>query len=1058
MKALLASCLAKSRLVLTCLVFSWLAGWVAYCHMPREATPDIDLPVFYVGVALEGASPEDAERLLLRPLERELQNIAGVREMSSKALEGYAWVTLEFDASFNKSKAFQDIRQKVDTARADFPKDAQVPTIEEQSFALFPVLLVSLSGDLPQERLMGLAKDLKRGIEGLPQVLKVDIDGYRKDQVEVTLHPFTLRHYWLGFGALQEFKGWVSRYNHLISAGAIDQGNGTLTLKVPGVYAELQDLLHTPVQAQPGQSVLRFADIATAQRGLQDASSSARMNGKPTLGLYITKRPGANIIQTTQAIRDLVATYQTRWPQGVRVDYSQDSSEEIRVMLTDLQNSLIVAVILVMAIIIWALGWRSAGLVGLAIPGSFLMGILCLYALGVTINNVVLFSLILAVGMLVDGAIIVVEYADRRMSQGVPRAQAYYEAACRMMGPVVSSIAATLAAFLPLLFWPGVIGKFMRYLPITLLATLLASLLMALVFVPTLGALVGKPKTQHDADWVTAETGDLLRLGGIVGAYIRGLYPFLQRPLATVGWGCLCLVAVYVAYGAWGHGLIFWPRTEPERLIVNVRMRGDLSLRQIEALAQEAEAAILQTPGIATCYAKMTTLPSGGSGSVAEDTHAVFQLELKEWLHRPKAAAIVAQLEAQFKKIPGMIIEVNADQGGSSGASKPIKIHLYSHWPDQLEPALETVLAKMRSLPGFKAIADSRPAPAIEWQVKIDRSKAAFLGTQPDAVGEALQLLTIGYKLTHYRPYDAEEQVDIVLRYPEAQRHWDALQWMQVPTPRGWVPLTALAQVLPQQKVSSIKRSAGQRVYKIGADLEPGYLADSQIRLLRDWLKNEHPIDSRVTVKFKGDYQNQEESQAFLVKAFWGALGLIFLILLAQFNSFYHSFLILTAIVFSTAGVLLGLLVTREPFGVLMTGIGVIALAGVVVNHNIVLIDTYRHLRSAGQPATEAVLRASAQRFRPVMLTTITVILGILPLAFQVTVDLITPGVPWVTVGAPATLWWQPLAVAMVSGLLFAKLITLVLTPALLVVGERLPRFAAPRITPEPDGPTANGS
>ena len=485
----IGAALSRGRTVLLILALIFIAGTVSYLTIPKESNPDVAIPLAYVSLRLEGISPEDAERMLVRPMEKELRGLDGLKELTATAYEGGANVMVEFQAGLDIDAALQDVREKVDIAKAELPVDADEPTVNEINVALFPVLVVSLQGNIPERQLVRVARDLRDEIEGISEVLEAQISGDREEVLEIIIDPQVLQSYEL---RLDEIAAAAARNNVLIAAGTLDNGGGRLSVKVPGLFETPEEFFNLPIKTV-GDTVITVADIATVRPTFKDPMTFSRVNGQPSITLNIVKRVGENSIATSEKVRAVVAEARKTWPEGLEVSFSQDQSDDIRMMLTDLQNNVISAIVLVMIVCIAALGWRSGVLVGIAIPGSFLAGMVVLYALGLTVNIVVLFSLILAVGMLVDGAIVVTELADRKMNEGKSRAEAYLIASQRMAMPIISSTATTLAAFMPLLFWPGVVGEFMKFLPITLIATLSASLLMALVFVPTVGAIIGKP-------------------------------------------------------------------------------------------------------------------------------------------------------------------------------------------------------------------------------------------------------------------------------------------------------------------------------------------------------------------------------------------------------------------------------------------------------------------------------------------------------------------------------------------------------------------------------------
>ncbi len=1032
MKSIIDAAFSRGRTVALAFFMILAMGASAYLGIPKESEPDVAIPIIYVSLTHEGISPGDAERLLVRPMEKELQSIEGIKEMRSVAAEGYATVTLEFDAGFDAEQALQDVREKVDIAKAELPPDTDEPRVAEVNVALFPVLTIVLSGAAPERTLVGIARDVKDKIEALPGVLEVDIGGNREEVMEVVADPSVMETYAISYLDLFSL---IQRNNRLVAAGAIDTHAGRMVLKVPGVIEEIEDVLDLPVKVE-GNTVVTFKDVATVRRTFKSPDGFARVGGQPAVVLEVSKRSGANIIETIEDVRAIVEAERAAWPQGIAVSYLQDKSERISLMLGDLQNNVLTAVVLVMIVIIAALGTRAAILVGLAIPGSFLAGILVLDGMGMTLNIVVLFSLILVVGMLVDGAIVTIELANRKMAEGIEPKAAYAQAAVRMSWPIIASTATTLAVFVPLIFWPGVVGEFMKYLPITVLITLAASLAMALVFIPVLGGMFGGRRGTDAAQLAAvqaAESGDPSRLGGLSGVYLRGLALLLRHPAKTFAVALLCLFGAYAAYIGFGRGVEFFPAVEPDFAQVQVQARGDLSIQERDALVRKVEQRLLGLPELKTVYAR--TLGSGGQAksNVPEDVVGIIQLEFIHWRERRPAAEIIPELRARISDIPGVLIQIREQESGPS-AGKPIQIEISARDPAQLAPGVARVRDLLREIGGFVDVEDSRPLPSVEWRVSVDREKAARYGADIALLGDTIKLVTAGIKLAEYRPDDADEELDIRLRFPFDERNLERLGQLRVPTARGQIPISNFISFEPAQKTGVLNRTDGRRVMTVQADVAEGLLVDEQVRKIKAALP-QAGLDPAVSVTFKGQDEDQREAMTFLVNAFITAIFLMLVILVTQFNSFYQAGLVLSAIVFSTAGVLLGLLVTNQPFGIVMGGIGVIALAGIVVNNNIILIDTFNDLKRRGLAPAEAILRTAAQRMRPVLLTSITTVLGLLPMVFAVNIDLIGQDI---AIGAPSSQWWTQLSSAIAGGLTFATVLTLVLTPCLLMLGENL--------------------
>ncbi|MCJ7591150.1 MAG: efflux RND transporter permease subunit [Woeseiaceae bacterium] len=1027
--------MSRSRTVILSLLVVLIGGLIAYNTIPKEAEPDIEIPVIYVSITHGGISPEDSERLLVRPMEQELRSIEGIKEMPAKAYEGGANVQLEFDAGVDTEQALQDVREKVDKAKAKLPGDTEEPTVNEVKMSRFdPMLVLNLAGNIPERTLTTIAKDLKEKIEGLSGVLEVNLIGTREELMEVVVDPLAMESYGLDQAQIIQF---VSLNNRLVAAGALHSSEGRFPVKVPGVFESAADVLDLPIKAV-GERIVHFKDIAEVRRTYKDAESVARLNGKPAIAIEVVQRAGANIIDTIDTVKALIAEERSYWPADMEIVASRDKSKDVSDMLSELQNSVLSAVLLVFIVIIGILGIRSALLVGVAIPGSFLMGILIIGYFGVTINMMVLFALIMAVGMLVDGAIVVTEMADRRMAEGESPYNAYSRAAIRMSWPIIASTCTTLAAFVPLAFWPGTTGEFMKYLPITLIAVLSASLIMALLFVPTLGSIFGKTGANTEEarrNLAAAETGDLDSVSGYTGSYIRFLRKSLQHPWRGVGGVSLLLMLIYTAFILFGKGVEYFPDVEQPFGMIDIRARGDLSTAERDALVQQVEERVLGMPEIEFLYAK-----TGSNDRGAEDQIGTLTLNYIEWDKRRKADEILEEVRSRTNDLVGIQIEPRKPDAGPP-IGKPIRIEFSSRFPDVLESSVAEVRSLMETRPGIINIEDSRPLPGIEWQIKVDRAEAARFGADVALVGAMVQLVTNGIKIGEYRPDDSDDEIDIRVRYPESSRSLAQIDELRIPTKNGLVPISTFVKRVPAQKVSNIRRIDMRRTMSIDADVAANYLVNDLVTDLRKELPRLE-IDPRVSMTFGGSTQDQEEDQAFLARAMLMALAIMAIILVTQFNSIYQAGLILTAVLFSTGGVLLGHLIMGKPFGVIMSSVGVITLAGIVVNNNIVLIDTYNVLRSRGELAFEAILRTCAIRLRPVMLTTVTTIVGLMPMVMGVNINLIDRGV---SIGAPSSQWWTQLASSVAGGLAFATILTLWLTPSLLMIQANVSKRLASR-------------
>ena len=1005
----------NARLTIVTLAFFLVAGALAYVAIPKEAEPDIQFPVVYVGLSLSGVSPEDAERMLIRPLEAELANIKGVDTMTASAYQGGGNIVVEFDPSANLATALEDVRTEVDQIKGEFPAGTEEPAVVEVNISEFPVLVVTLSGDAPERVLTRAAKALRDQIEEVNGVLDAQMQGARDEQVDVIIDPVKLSSYNLQLDALV---GGVAANNRLVAAGTLQGDQGQYAVKVPALIETVEDIANLPI-AVSGNAVVRARDLATIRNTFEDRQTVARLNGKPAIAIEVSKRAGANLIETVDAVRARTEAFKAQLPPGVEITFSQDRSEEIRTLLDDLQNSVLTAVILVFIVILFYLGFRSSLLIGLAIPTSFLMGILFLSLAGYTVNLVVLFSLILAVGMLVDDAIIVTEYAERRMAEGVAAPPAFAEAARRMFGPVVVSTLTRIAAFSPLLFWPGIVGEFMRYMPITLIATLTASTVYALLFAPTIGSIVGKAAIQKRRP---------------DGAYMALIRKAVRFPVLTLVLVAGLMGGIVFTFANDNQGVEFFPAVEPQYGLLYVKAQGNMSLEEQDALVRRAEERLLSWPGIKTVYARSGSSRGGLQlfGGGGENAIGIIQYEFVDWRERKAASEILTELRGQFADVAGVEIEISTPDAGPP-QGKPIQVRLQADDPAGLEDAAATVADYLRTIPQVIDLDDGLPPLSIDWELKVDRTEAAKYGLGPESVGRVVQLVTTGLELSDYRPAGADDAVDIRLRLPEDRRTLSMMDELRVETPAGAVPLANFVDREPAASLGTLTRIDGSRTIMVTANLVEGAQDSVFQAQVAEHLAT---MDFAPNIRWEmvGSDQESDEAAAFLSNAFGVAIFLIFALLLAQFNRFTYVWLVLSAVVMSTVGVLLGLTIMQMPFSIIMTAIGTIALAGVVVNNNIVLIDTYAHLRRRGVNKMEAVLETCRERVRPVMLTAVTAILGVLPIAFGVNLALIDHEV---TIGAPSTQWWVALSSAIVFGLGFSTVLTLVVTPAALMIFTR---------------------
>ena len=1031
----LAAVTARTRTVLSLLVAIMFAGIVSFLSIPVESDPDVSVPVIIVQIPHEGISPEDSERLLVRPMELELKSIEGVDELNGYAAEGLATLVIEFDSSFEPDQAVQDVREAVDRGKVKLPSTAEEPIIREVSASDFPVITVSVGGQAVNERTrLQSARYLKDAIEGVPGVLEAKISGAREEVLEAVIDPVQMQA--LGISA-EELLSSLRRNNRLIAAGNVDTGRGSFAIKIPSVIESAEDILSIPIKANAA-GVISLKDVVVLSETFKDATSYTRTNGQPAIAIEVSKRAGESLVDVVAGVRAVVEAVRLDLPRSVQIDYIADQSPQTIEQISTLQGNISTAMFLVLTVVVAAVGFRSGLLVAFGIPFSFLFAFIFVSALGYTYNFMVMFGMLLGLGMLIDGAIVVVELADRKMAGGATPNAAYLAAARRMFWPICASVGTTLAAFLPLMFWPGVTGQFMRYLPVTVFAVLAGSLLYALVFAPVLGGLLSQSRSKKGDD--LAGVGPDFNYGGLsglTGVFGRVLSTATHHPVWVLVITLSLLVAITRWYGVAGNGAQFFVDVEPSFTGVSVAAKGNYSASEMRDLVTDVEQRVVGQGDIQSIYTRAGGggVGSPGSGQTGDEIGFMF-VELTDRFSRSRDGwAVVQSFQDAITGLPGVRAEIKEQERGPP-VGKDLQIQLQGQNLEQLAIETKRVRAFLESMPGVIAVDDTAPVPGIEWEIKVDREKAAMMGADVTSVGSAIQLMTNGVLIGRYRPDSVDDEVDIRLRYPQANRGFSKLDELRVATRDGQVPISSFVSRTPQQKVSTIFRQNGQRIMYVRGNAAPGFLPEALVAEVETWLTTA-PIDPAIKIRFRGANEEQAKTLSFIGSAFTLSLMLMGILLVTQFNSFYQTFLVLSSVVMSTVGVLLGLILTGQPFSAIMTGVGIVALAGIIVNNNIVLIDTFNELRqshpdwSLRQTATHT----GCLRLRPVFLTTFTTGFGLLPMASGVSIDLIGRSVE---VGGPIASFWMQLASAIVSGLTFATLLTLIVTPAMLALPEVL--------------------
>ena len=1021
--------LRMPRVVLTVMVIVLTAGTAAYLSMPKESFPAIDVPYLYVSISQTGVSPRDAENLLAKPAEEELANLPGLQNISSTSTTGHASVILEFDINTDKDQALQDTRAKMDAIKAKLPDDADDPTVSEIDF-IGPIMSVAIYGTAPEKELTRRAEELQDALEALGDVREVKLSGSRKEQLEVRIDLLRLEAYGLTASQLLDA---LSRNNMVVPGGTLNTGQGSFNIEVPGLISNAQDVYDLPIKTD-GNTVVTFGDVATITRNLADATEYTQVNGSPAQILGVSKKLGTNIIDVSNQVRATTEELAKSWPSGVSYSVFLDQADTTTSLFRSLEAAVLTAVALVLITCIATLGLRPALMIGLSIPLSFMMAFLVAEMLGMTINMMVMFGLVIAVGVLVDDPVVVVEYAERKLQEGVPKREAFIMAMRKMFVPVVGATATTLGAFIPLLFWPGIIGKFMSYLPMIVIIVMIASFISALIFMPVIGSVIASThvdeKEKAKADIVMyPDKFDPKKVTGLTGFYVRTMERLISWPLPTLAVGFGIIVAIFVTYATNPTGSEAFPASEPEYATVAVVGQGNYSPEEIRDMLIEVEDQILQVNGIQDVIMQFGT--TGAFGTMPPDTIGNFQLQLVNWNHRVPAEKIFADIRNRVDNIAGLDIQVLAAENGPP-AGKDLNMRVESKNYDELVPVVAAIRDHLSTWPEVVDAEDGRPSPGIDWQITVDRAEAGKYGIGVRELVPYVQLITNGVKLGTYRDGETGDELDIRVRLPKDERTFDALDSMRIATQNGMIPVSNFIDRQAVPKVANIERRNQVYVMNVAAgltNLPEGVYAADKVAELQKWI-GEQNFPESVNVAFGGAEEQMGDANAFIVQAMGMAMALIFFILLLEYNSFYQVMVTLSTVIMSVAGVLLGMLVTGMSFSAIMTGLGIVALAGIVVKNGIVLIDTYNdYNRHQHVEPVKAMLLTVSQRVRPVLLTAFLTALGVIPMWANVEFDFIRREI---VVGGLAGSWFIHLSAALVSGLFFSTLLTLVMVPVMI--------------------------
>jgi multidrug efflux pump subunit AcrB len=1103
---------STSVIILTLIIT--VLGLGAYRTMPKESFPEIVIPTVYVGTPYPGNSPVDMENLITRPIEKQLKSLNNVKDIKSTSVQDFSSIVVEFTPGVELAKAIQDVKDAVDKSKSELPTDLdQDPNVLEVNTSDFPIMNVNISGPYSEQELKRFGEYLEDAIEKLPEISKADLAGTVEREIQINVDPYKMESVGVSFG---DIAGAVQTENLTISGGSIKNGDFERTLRIDGEFTNPEDLMDIIVKTDQ-QKIVYLRDVAEIKDTFKDRVSYARSKNLPVITINVTKRSGENLLDAADKIKEIIETTKAnRFPENLEISITNDQSKQTRIQVSDLENSIIFGIILVVLVLMFFMGFRNALFVGSAIPLSMFISFLVLDSFGITLNLMVLFSLILALGMLVDNGIVVVENIYRLMQEGKPAVQAAKEGVGEVAWPIITSTLTTLAAFLPLIFWDDLIGEFMKYLPITLIIVLSASLFVALVINPVMTAMYMKIEdmTQDKPKKASLRAAGLFVLLGLV-SYLVGwntigslsvvtsvlivVYVFYLRK--AVGWfqavylvklengyeslltfalrgknpikfllgTFLLLIFSIVLLGISSPKVLFFPDNQPQLVNVFVEFPIGTSIEATNAFVDKMEdemVAELKPYGgiiesIITQVGEGTGDPTQGPSLQSTPHKAKITIGFVDYIDRQgidtnEAMEVIRDLA---KVYPGVLITVDKQQNGPP-VGNPVNIEFVGEDYEQLIAYVDETKAYLESnsIPGLEELKTDLSLGSPEVVVRIDREKARRFGLSTSTIAQELRTSLFGLEISKYK--EGEDDYPILLRLDEDSRYDinmlvnKKIGFRDKFGDKREVPISAVADIQYGSTYGSVKRKDSEKVVSMFSNVLDGYNPTEINGQIKD-LMGAYPVPEGITVKYTGEQEEQAKSQAFLLRALGIAVSLIFLIIVAQFNSVVSPFIIMTSVLFSTIGVFLGLVIFNMDFVVIMTGIGIISLAGVVVNNAIVLIDytdlvRVRKREELGladgailpiQASFDSIVEAGKTRLRPVLLTAITTVLGLIPLAIGMNINfatLLSEFDPQFYVGGDNAAFWGPMAWTVIFGLTFATIITLVLVPVMYLLTDKL--------------------
>jgi multidrug efflux pump subunit AcrB len=1028
-------------------------GWTSYQELPREAAPDVKIPLIIVSTPYIGVSPVDIEGLITQPLEKDLKSLKDVKQITSVSKEGLSTIRVEFNTNIDIDEGLRRVRDQVNSARSQLPNDILDPIINEINISEFPIMYVNVGGSVGLARLKKIADEIQDDIEGIPGVISADISGGLEPEVQVNADVHRLNAYQVSF---DDISNAIRAENLSIPGGSIDTKEKALTVRVPGEFKDVKPLEDIVLKIQNGKPIY-LRDVATVGYSFEDRKTYARLNKNEVVSLGVRKRAGENLLRISDEVKRIVEAKKAELPEGIHIDISNDQSKFVVRMVKELENSVLTGMFLVVMSLFMFFGLKNSLLISTAIPLSMFVGFVVLSAFGITLNMVVLFSLVLVLGILVDDAIVVIENTYRHQQEyGESPEQAAKKAAGEVFVPVLTSTITTLSAFLPLAFWPGIVGDFMKYFPFTLIITLTASLFVAYVISPVQAARwINYKRDIQKAKEDLAHPHWYKKYNPFTYLYHKVdevVFPWLQREYVetlkwtlrhrgltmTVSFGTLLLIIILFAL--FNKGVDFFPNTQPTQVSASVEMPAGTSLDVTNGVAQILEDRLQTIPGrkdvefIATSVGTSDDVfDMGGQGTANKARIAINFYEKK--LRGQSTFTTLEEVRSSITGIAGAEVRVAKQQMGPP-VGAPVSIEISGDDYGQLESLSKVIREKIKDVPGLVDLKDDYNIGRPEIEVRIDREKAGMYYTSTGQIASTVRAAIAGVDASKYRV--GEDQYSIRVRLKESQRTSPSdLENLRITfmNRRGQllsIPLTSVADLKRTTAVSDIRRKDQKRVITVSGDVE-GRVQSEVIKDVTSRLAGVN-LPAGYGIKLTGSQEEQQKASAFISKAFVITLLLVFLIMVAEFNSLRVPFVILISVILSLIGVMFGLVVTATPASVIMTGVGVVALAGIVVRNGIVLLDFVKHkLNEGGETLHEALLDAGRIRLRPVVLTAAATVLGILPLATGIDFD-------WrefhFVIGAESAEFWRPLAVTIIFGLTVSTFLTLVIVPTVFSLME----------------------